>query len=202
MFWETCQSILARRKYRLSLGDTANKWKMSLKCVHYSLQSHAANGSNQEGRCSGRPKCTSAQEDKYKWLHCWIKPMCTDTVHRRLRSSGLKVRISNKKTLPKLANQKKRVERAKMHIKCTLDDQNQDLSNVQIQGEIIQDRVHEKTEHTCLISNISLKHGGGNVIMWGCFSNGRVGNLHCLQRIICEHAYHHPEEAWHSLENR
>uniref|UniRef100_A0A3Q1H110 Uncharacterized protein n=1 Tax=Anabas testudineus TaxID=64144 RepID=A0A3Q1H110_ANATE len=67
-----------------------------------------------------------------------------------------------------------------MHIKWTLDDQNQDLSNVQIQGEIIQDRVHEKTEHTCLISNISLKHGGGNVIMWGCFSNGRVGNLYSI----------------------
>ena len=36
----------------------------------------------------------------------------------------------------------------------------------------------------------SVKHGGGNVMIWGCFGNGRVGNLFQIKGILDQRGYH------------
>ena len=36
----------------------------------------------------------------------------------------------------------------------------------------------------------SVKHGGGNVMVWGCFGGGKVGDLYRLKRILKEEGYH------------
>ena len=32
--------------------------------------------------------------------------------------------------------------------------------------------------------NISVKHGGGNVMVWGCFGAGKVGDLYKVKWIL------------------
>ena len=36
----------------------------------------------------------------------------------------------------------------------------------------------------------SVKHGGGNVMVWGCFGAGKVGDLYKEKRILNKEGYH------------
>ena len=40
----------------------------------------------------------------------------------------------------------------------------------------------------CLTS--SVKHGGGNVMVWGCFGSGKVGDLYKVIGILNKEGYH------------
>src|SRR4029434_1796455 len=62
---ETRQSILVLRNESYSMRKMAKKLKMSYNGVYYSLQRKAQTGSNQSRKRSGRPWCTTQQEDKY-----------------------------------------------------------------------------------------------------------------------------------------
>ena len=89
--------------------------KISYNAVYYSLHRTAQTGANQIRKRSGRPKCTTEQEDKYigvsslrnrcltsPQLAASLKstrktPVSTSTVKRRLRDSGLaKKRVAKK----------------------------------------------------------------------------------------------------------
>lgn len=122
---ETRQSIHVLRMEGCSLRDIAKKLKISLKGVRYSLERQAATGSNQDRSRSGRPKCTSAKEDKYLRVssknRCLTapelaaslnetreKPVSTDTVRRRLRTARLKERVAKRRT--KVGKLKDKVE--------------------------------------------------------------------------------------------
>ena len=36
----------------------------------------------------------------------------------------------------------------------------------------------------------SVKHGGGNVMVWGCFGAGNVGDLYKVKGILNKEGYH------------
>ena len=36
----------------------------------------------------------------------------------------------------------------------------------------------------------SVKHGGGNVMVWGCFGAGKVGELYKVKGILNKEGYH------------
>ena len=36
----------------------------------------------------------------------------------------------------------------------------------------------------------SVRHGGGNVMVWLCFGGGKVGDLYTLKRILKKEGYH------------
>ena len=36
----------------------------------------------------------------------------------------------------------------------------------------------------------SVKHGGGNVMVWGCFGAGKVGDLYKVKGILNKEGYH------------
>uniref|UniRef100_A0A3P9IAZ2 Uncharacterized protein n=1 Tax=Oryzias latipes TaxID=8090 RepID=A0A3P9IAZ2_ORYLA len=36
-----------------------------------------------------------------------------------------------------------------------------------------------------------VKHGGGSVMIWGCFVGSRVGDVYSLKGSLNEHNYHH-----------
>ena len=36
----------------------------------------------------------------------------------------------------------------------------------------------------------SVKHGGGNVMVWGCFGGGKVGDLYRVKEILKKEGYH------------
>ena len=49
-------------------------------------------------------------------------------------------------------------------------------------------RTSEKMLEECLTP--SVKHGGGNVMVWGCFGAGEVGDLYKVKGILNKEGYH------------
>ena len=137
---ETRQSILVLRNEGYSMREIAKKLKISYNAVYYSLHRTAQTGSNQNRKRSGRPRCTTEQEDKYirvsslrnrrltspqlaASLNSTRKtPVSTSTVKRRLRDAGLLGRVAKKKPYLRLANKNKRLRWAKEHRHWTEED--------------------------------------------------------------------------------
>jgi transposase len=62
---ETLQSGLVLRNEGYSMRDIAKKLKILYNTVYYSLHRTVHTGPNQNGKRSGRTRCTTEQEDKY-----------------------------------------------------------------------------------------------------------------------------------------
>ena len=119
---ETRQSILVLRNEGYSIREIAKKLKISYNAVYYSLHRSAQSVSNQNRKRSGRPRCTTEQEDKYirvsnlrnrhltsPQLAASVNstrktPVSTSTVKRQLRDAGLLGRVAKKKPYLRLAN--------------------------------------------------------------------------------------------------
>ena len=107
----------------------------------------------------------------------------TSTVQRRLRESGLHGRISAKKPLLKDSNKKKRLSWAKKHEQWTFDGWKSvlwsDVWKFEIFGSnrcvFVRRRVGERMVSACVVPTV--KHGGGGVMMWGCFAGDTVCHL-------------------------
>ena len=64
-FSETHQSIIFLRNEGYSMQEIAKKLKISYNAVYYFLHRTAQIGSSQNRKGSGRPRCTTEQEDKH-----------------------------------------------------------------------------------------------------------------------------------------
>ena len=120
----------------------------------------------------------------------------TSTVQRRLRESGLHGRIAAKKPLLKDTNNKKRLAWAKKHEQWTLDRWKSvlwsDESKFEIFGSnrrvFVRRRVGEQMISACVVPTV--KHGGGGVMVWGCFAGDTVCDLFRIQGTLNQHGYH------------
>uniref|UniRef100_A0AAZ3RHR5 Transposase Tc1-like domain-containing protein n=1 Tax=Oncorhynchus tshawytscha TaxID=74940 RepID=A0AAZ3RHR5_ONCTS len=120
----------------------------------------------------------------------------TSTVQRRLHESGLHSRIAAKKPLLKDTNKNKRFAWAKKHEHWTLDWWKlvlwSDESNFEIFGSnllvFVRRRVGEHMISTCVVPTV--KHGGGGVMVWGCFAGDTVCDLFRIQGTLNQHGYH------------
>ena len=142
--YETWQSIVVLRNEGYSMLEIAKKLNISYNGVYYSLQRTAQTGSNQSRKRSGRPRCTTEQEDKYIRVSSLRNrrltgpelaaslngtrktPVSTSTVKRRLRDAGLLGRVAKKKPYLRLANKRKRLIWAKEHRHWTEEDWKKD----------------------------------------------------------------------------
>uniref|UniRef100_A0AAZ3NYC5 Transposase Tc1-like domain-containing protein n=1 Tax=Oncorhynchus tshawytscha TaxID=74940 RepID=A0AAZ3NYC5_ONCTS len=107
------------------------------------------------------------------------------TVQRRLRESVLHGRIAAKKPLLKDKNNtKKRLAWAKKHEQWTLDRWKSVLwTKFEIFGSnhcvFVRRRVGEWMISTHVVPTV--KHGGGGVMVWGCFTGDTVCDLFRIQ---------------------
>ena len=116
-----------------------------------------------------------------------VTDISTSTVQRRLRGSGLHGQIAAKKTLLKDTNKKKRLAWTKKHKQWTLDQWKSvlwsDDSKFEIFGSnprvFVRCRVGERMISPCLVPTV--KHGGGGVMVWGCFAGDTVSGLFRIQ---------------------
>uniref|UniRef100_A0A667ZX45 Uncharacterized protein n=1 Tax=Myripristis murdjan TaxID=586833 RepID=A0A667ZX45_9TELE len=46
----------------------------------------------------------------------------------------------------------------------------------------------ERMDSTCLVPTV--KHGGGGVMVWGCFAGDTVGDLFKIEGTLNQHGYH------------
>ena len=196
------------------MREIARKLKISIHAVHYSLKRKEATGSNGDRKRSGRPKTTSPAEDKYirvsslrnRCLTCpqitadlnntREMPVCSSTVRRRLCGAGLMGRVASRKPLLKEKNRKKRLAWAKKHKDWSLEQWQKVLWSDESKFEVfgskrrtyVRRRKGEKMLPQCIKPTV--KHGGGNVMVWGCFGAGKVGSLHRVEGILNQHGYH------------
>ena len=119
-----------------------------------------------------------------KWINNFIEsPVSTNTVRRALHSEGLKSAPKVKKPLLKSSHRRARLDFALKYQYWTVDDWKRVLWSDETKinkfgsdgrqwvwkrrGEPLSDRTTQPT----------VKHGGGNIMVWGCFSYHGVGQL-------------------------
>ena len=88
---EARQSILVLRNEGYSMWEITKKLKISYNAVYYFLHRTAQTGPNQN-RKSGRPRCTTEQEDKYIRM--------SSLRNRRLTSPHLAASLNNTRKTP------------------------------------------------------------------------------------------------------
>ena len=150
---------------------------------------------------TGRPRATSAAEEKFIWdtslrNRVQVAHISTSTVQRRLRESGLHCRIVTKKPLLRKNNKKKRLAWAKKHNEWTLNQWESvlwsDESKFDIFGStrrvFVRRRKGERMVSSCVVPTVD--HGGGEVMVWGCFAGDTVGDLFKIQGTLNQHGYH------------
>lgn len=109
--------------------------------------------------------------------------VCAETVRTVIKSHGYNSRTVRSKPFISKINQQKRLQFAKYYIshgKTYWDDVIfADESKFNIFGSDRKPRVWRKpnTEFDPKHLNLTVKQGGGNVIVWGCFSTNGVGTL-------------------------
>ena len=196
------------------MREIAKKLKISYHAVNYTLQRAAQTGSNKHRKRSGRPRCTTVQEDKYLRVSSLRQRRLTgrqlaaalnsthqttvsvSTVKRRLQDAGLHGRIAKKKPYLRLANKKKRLRWAKEHRHWTLEEWKKvlwtDESKFVVFGSnrrtFVRRRTNEKMQEQCLIP--SVKHGRCSVMVWGCFGGGKIGDLYRVEGTLRKESYH------------
>lgn len=158
---------------------------------------------------TGRPRKTSEREDRHMELtvarnpkinarylakrlvpsFCQ-KPVSRWTVGRRLREFGFGAHVAAKKPLLSYANICKRLEWAKAHKDWTVEDWKRvcfsdetPFTLFQSYGrKIVWRRPGERYKDDCLEKTV--KHGGGKIQVWGCFSYYGSGPMYWIKDIM------------------
>lgn len=188
--------------------------KVSKSSVSRTLKRQRETGSNKNKKGSGRPRKTSKRDDnrmlqiskanRFKSasdIRAEINqsldaPVSLTTVKRRLREGGLFGRIAVKKPLLSSANKRKRLQFAKEHENWTIEQWKNvlwtDESKFELFGshrrQYCRRKVNERYQANCITPTV--KHGGGSVMVWGCFSYGGVGQLVKIDGIMKKEQYH------------
>ena len=200
-----------------SVRKIAKTLNVSPSAVAKTIKRYNETGSHEDRPRKGRPRVTSAAEDKFirvtslrnrKLTAAQIRDQMNatqssssrhisrTTVKRRLRESGLHGQIAARKPLLRRGNKQKRFVWAKKHKEWTLDQWKSvlwsDESKFEIFGSnrrvFVRRRKGERMDSTCLVPTV--KHGGGGVMVWGCFAGDTVGDLFKIEGILNQHGYH------------
>lgn len=208
--------INAFHKEGLSVREIANKMKIPKSTVQDTINRFRKTASNNDRKRTGRPKITTASEDRVITLiskrdrrktaveiqadfnRGCDKNVSASTIKRRLRNTGLFGRVAVSKPLLRRGNKLKRLRWAQEHKNWTVDDFKKvlwtDESKFEIFGSKRRTFVRRKTSEQmlpcCLVPTV--KHGGGSVMVWGCFSFALsgVGPLHKIEGTLDKHSYH------------
>ena len=169
--------------------------------VDYNVKKYRDSGSFLNKRRSGRPRATTSADDRRivvtsKRNRRKIAPEITaevnvgrstpvsvSTVKRRLQEAKLHGRIAMKKPLLRKQNKQKRLKRAREHQHWMIEDWNKVLWTDESKFEVFGTRrrifvrrsVAERAREECIAATV--KHGGGTVMIWGCFTGVRLGDI-------------------------
>lgn len=117
------------------------------------------------------------------------------TVRRRLRGAGFKNSFAQRRPLIRKANKIKRLEFAKKYVNKPISFWKKviwsDESKFDLFGHKRRPRVWCKPGERLLEKNVqkTMKHGGGSILVWGCFAWSGVGNLVPINGIMTADVY-------------
>ena len=162
---------------------------------------------------SGRPRITTVRQDRILTRLCKNDPRLSSvqlngimaksyqmqcsvsTTKRRLRSQNLFGRRSAKKPLISLKNRIARIKFAKEHLNWTVKDWSKilwtDESKFMMFGtdgiKFIRRPKGKRYDPKYQLPTV--KHGGGNVMVWGCFSRDMVSPIYHIDGIMDQVVY-------------
>lgn len=210
---EIRSAIITLHKEGYSIRLIARKIHVSYKGVQNTIRRFNETGSLANRPRSGRPKCTTKQEDLTLKLISKRnrrltapeiraslnmhrnKQVSLSTVKLRLKECGLFGRVAVRKPLLKPQNRRKRLEWAKKYQNFTIEDWKKvlwtDESKFEIFGNkrrvYVRRSVKEKMMPKCVVPTI--KFGGGSIMVWGSFSLCGVGNICKIEGILNKEGY-------------
>lgn len=123
------------------------------------------------------------------------KSISIETVRNVLRKAGFNGRVARKKPFINSVNRHKRLEFAKKYINQDFNFWKKvifsDESKFNIFGSDGKQIVWRKPNTEVQKENLcpTVKHGGGNCMVWGCMSANGVGNLHFIDTIMTKVDY-------------
>lgn len=211
---EKRSQIVILRKVGKTMREIADIIGVSFSGVAKTLKRAAETNSNIDRPRSGRPKKTTkgddrrilsmSQQNRFKppsEIRAEInetlpEPISVNTVKRRLRAKGYIGRIAVKKPLLRPPNKRKRLLFAQKHKDWSIDKWKSvlwtDESKFEMFGSKRRQHVRrkkgERFKSQCIAPTV--KHGGGSVTVWGCFSYDGVGDLVRIEGIMRKEHYH------------
>ena len=117
------------------------------------------------------------------------------TVRRRLLSAGLRGCVAVKKPFISARNKKKRLQFARNHRNWTVDDWSRVLwsdelkFNMKVSDGAVYVRRRPGEELADCCTRKTVKHGGGNIMAWGCFAAAGVGRIHKVVAVMKKEQY-------------
>ena len=204
--------ICILREQNFSLRKIAQIVKVSVGGVRRTLNRNIKTGKTCSRSRSGRPKVTTSRQDRFIVRQSLTnrlatapkiaadfsetKPVSVKTIARRLKAAGLDGRVAVRKPLLRKQNIVKRLAWAKAHKNWSLEKWKKclfsDESKYELFGshrrQYVRRRQGERYLPECIVPTV--KHGGGSVIVWGCFGNNKVGDLIKIEGIMDAKYYH------------
>lgn len=210
---ETRAQIIALHNTQLSNRAIARQLRISEYCVRQTIKRKVETGHLQDRKRSGRPRATSKAEDRYIKMVSLRNRRLTapaiaadfnmrhenvisvPTVKRRLAEAGLKGRIAAKKPRLTAIHKRKRLQWARTHQHWTVDQWKKVLWSDESKFEVfgtkrrvfVRRRPGERMKDQNVVQ--TLKHGGGNIMVWGCFGGGHIGSLIKIDSTMTKEVY-------------
>ena len=206
---ELRKRILCDYSDGISQKDISEKYEIHKSSVSRIISKFKKSGDISVTHRGGRPRSTShrtdnlmiqqAKKDPFttssKIAASIQVPISTRTIRRRLVEASLRAHRPAKKPLISKRNLKKRLKFAKEHLNWSEKKWRtvlfSDESKFNIIGSdgmcYVRRPVNKRLQ--ARYCKKTVKHGGGNVMVWGCFSAAGVGPLHRINGIMDRFMY-------------
>lgn len=201
--------IIRDREEGESFRKIAAKYSVSVGAVQHIWKKYQTYGIVTDMIGRGRKRATTEREDARIVREVKKNPKLSTrnikellnldisrhTIARRLRGVGLKNYIASKRPFISKINKRKRYEFAKKYIGSSLNFWKtvvwSDESKFELFGQKRRSKVWRKTGEALIEKNIqkTVKHGGGNIMIWGCFAWSGVGNLVHIESTMTAEKY-------------
>lgn len=194
-------AIITLHREGYSVRQICNKVKVARSTVHDTITRYQTTGDLADRARSGRPRITTKADDQRLKLiskrnrrltapeiasdfnRGCAETVSVSTVKRRLQEANLHGRVAVRKPLLRRGNRLKRLQWARTHADWAAEQWRQvlwtDESKFKVFGQkrrtFVRRSKDEKMLRACILPTV--KHAGGSIQVWGCFSYAGTGEL-------------------------
>lgn len=193
-----------------NFAEIGNIFKIDKSVVRRIIKRFQHRGTVSPAKKSGRPKKTTAHQDHLLKRISTSNPQLTAnqvkkaadvvtvhdrTIRRRLNNFGLFGRRPAKKPLISVKNRKRRLQFARDHLNWSTDQWKKVLWSDESKFNLfssdgiryIRRPINRRFDPRYTVPTV--KHGGGSIMVWGCFSGNGIGPIHKIDGIMDRFGY-------------